>query len=37
MPEVFEKMPNLKVLYVLNNTLTKNIKNYRKTVISRIP
>ena len=30
-------MPNLKVLYLQNNECTKKIKNYRKTVISKIP
>ena len=35
--EVFVKMPNLKVLYLQGNSFTNKIKNYRKTVISRIP
>jgi len=35
--EIFMKMPNLKVLYLMKNPVTKNIKNYRKTVISSIP
>jgi len=30
-------MPNLKVLYLQNNPVTKKIKNYRKTIISAIP
>jgi dynein assembly factor 1 len=35
--EVLEKMPKLAVLYLNGNGVTKKIKNYRKTVISRIP
>lgn len=35
--EIFVKMPNLKVLYLQNNGCVNKIKNYRKTVISRIP
>lgn len=34
--DVLAKMSNLKVLYLKGNPLVKNIKNYRKTVISRI-
>ena len=30
-------MPNLKVLYLMNNPCTGKIKNYRKTVISKLP
>ena len=30
-------MPNLKVLYLQNNPVTKKIPNYRKTIISNIP
>ena len=37
LPEIFEKMPNLKVLYLQNNPVTKKIKNYRKTIIAAIP
>lgn len=37
MPEVFEKMENLAVLYVTNNKFIKNIKNYRKTVTVKLP
>jgi len=37
LPEIFEKMPNLKVLYLQNNPVTKKIPNYRKTIISAIP
>ena len=35
--EIFCKMPNLKVLYLQNNPVTKKITNYRKTLISKIP
>lgn len=35
--EVLVKMPNLKVLYLNGNECVKKIKNYRKTVISKIP
>ena len=37
LPEIFEKMPNLKVLYLMKNECTKKIKNYRKTIINNIP
>lgn len=37
LPEVFEKMPKLAVLYLNGNDVTKKIKNYRKTMIARIP
>lgn len=30
-------MPKLKVLYLLNNSCIKKIKNYRKNVISDLP
>jgi len=30
-------MPNLKVLYLQGNGCTSKIRNYRKTVIDRIP
>jgi len=30
-------MPNLKVLYLQGNEVTNKIKNYRKTMIARIP
>lgn len=33
--DIFEKMPNLKVLYLQGNPVVKQIKQYRKTVISR--
>lgn len=36
LPEILEKMPNLGVLYLMNNPCTKEIKYYKKTVISRI-
>jgi dynein assembly factor 1 len=35
--EIFAKMPNLKVLYLQGNKCTNMIKNYRKTMIARIP
>ena len=35
--EVLEKMPKLAVLYLQGNGVTRKIKNYRKTMISRIP
>ena len=31
------KMPNLKVLYVQGNEFTSKIKNYRKTMIAKLP
>jgi dynein assembly factor 1 len=34
--EIFEKLPNLAVLYFQNNPAVKNIKNYRKTYIHKI-
>lgn len=37
LPEILEKMPNLAVLYLQGNPVTKKIKNYRKTLIARIP
>lgn len=30
-------MPNLKVLYLQGNDVTNKIKNYRKTIIARLP
>lgn len=30
-------MPNLKVLYLLGNEVTKKVSNYRKNVISDLP
>ena len=40
-PEILEEilvhMPNLKVLYLQGNKCTSKIKNYRKTLIDRIP
>lgn len=35
--EILVKMPNLKVLYLKGNDCIKKIRNYRKTVIARIP
>ena len=37
LPQVLEKMPNLAVLYMQGNPVTKKIKNYRKTLIAKIP
>lgn len=37
LPEVFEKMPNLSVIYIQGNSVSKKIKNYRKTMISKLP
>ena len=35
--EILVKMPALSVLYLQNNEVTKNIKNYRKTLIVKLP
>jgi dynein assembly factor 1 len=35
--EVLYKLPNLSVLYLQNNPVTKRVDNYRKTLISKIP
>lgn len=35
--EILVKMPALSVLYLQNNDVTKNIKNYRKTLIVKLP
>lgn len=35
--EVFMKMPNLGVLYLTNNPVTKRIRDYRKTIIAKLP
>lgn len=35
--EILVHMPNLRVLYLQNNEVTGKIKNYRKTLISRLP
>lgn len=37
MPEVFEKMPNMKVLYLQGNKMIKGIKAYRKTLTVKLP
>jgi len=37
LPDILEKMPKLAVLYLNGNPMTKKIKNYRKTLIARIP
>jgi dynein assembly factor 1, axonemal len=36
-PEVFEQMPDMKVLYLQNNKVVKKIKNYRKTLTVKLP
>jgi len=35
--EIFCKMTNLKVLYLMKNPFVKKIRNYRKTLISKLP
>lgn len=35
--EVFVKMPNLAVLYLKGNPVCKKIRNYKKTIIAKIP
>jgi dynein assembly factor 1 len=35
--EVFEHMPELRVLYLQNNGMVKKIKNYRKTLTAKLP
>ncbi len=35
--EVFQKMPNLKVLYLNGNDMVKKVRSYRKTVIADLP
>lgn len=35
--EILVKMPNLSVLYLMNNEFTKKIKNYRKYLIVKLP
>ena len=37
LPEIFEKMPELRVLYLLDNKFAKGIKNYRKTMTVKLP
>lgn len=37
LPEILQKLPNLKVLYLQNNPVVKKIPNYRKTLINAIP
>ena len=34
--DILEQMPNLKVLYLKGNPFVKEVKNYRKYIISRI-
>lgn len=36
LPEVLEKLPALRVLYLQGNPVVRRIKNYRKTVIARL-
>ena len=36
LPEIFEKMADLKVLYLQGNPVTKKIKNYRKTLVAKL-
>ena len=33
--DILEKLPDLRVLYLMGNPCVKNIKNYRRTVVSR--
>lgn len=35
--EVFEQLPDIRVIYLMGNPVTKKIKHYRKTMISRLP
>lgn len=35
--QIFEKLPDLRVLYLSNNPVTRNIQNYRKHMISKLP
>ena len=35
--QIFEKLPDLRVLYLSNNPITRNIQNYRKYMISKLP
>lgn len=35
--EILTKLPNLGVLYLMGNEVCKKIKNYRKTIIHKIP
>ena len=37
LPEIFEKMPNLAVLYLHGNEVCKKIEHYRKTLIIKLP
>jgi dynein assembly factor 1 len=37
LPEIFEKMTELRVLYLLNNGMINKVKNYRKTMTARLP
>ena len=35
--QIFEKLRDLRVLYLSNNPVTRNIRNYRKYMISKLP
>ena len=35
--QIFEKLKDLRVLYLSNNPVTRNIPNYRKHMISKLP
>lgn len=37
LPQVFEHMPKIAVIYLQGNNVTRKIKNYRKTMISQLP
>ena len=37
LPEIFEKLPNLAVLYLHGNDVCKKIEHYRKTLIIKLP
>lgn len=37
LPEIWEKMPKIAVIYMQGNPVSKKIKNYRKTMIAKLP
>lgn len=37
LPEIFEKLPNLTLLQTKGNSFRDNIKDFRKTMIARLP
>lgn len=37
LPQVLEKLPDLRVLYLTGNPVCKKIENYRKTLIVKLP